>query len=161
MRYLTVITLAAFMTLGCGGALKVPRLPDIKTTSDKDVRASIAYVYGVLHAFGDLLDASSQLEADATKAGIVPVAIDTQVKAMFVKIASQGKAIIHDIDTKALSDWKSIQDRVNPMLDDAVNLQSIAMKSGPSGWAQMLKVGIDIVLGMLSHPVILEPSPAV
>jgi hypothetical protein len=150
MKTFVTFSLAAFLFAGIGcGPRPIPSLPAITATSDKDVRASIMYVYDVVGALGNVLDKASALEDTVAKSGGIPPAQDKLLRAKFVAIAQLGKKFLTDVDTKALTDWKQIQARAQPIIDEVNSLAALTKPTGPSAWATLVQVAVDIAIGIL------------
>jgi hypothetical protein len=164
IRSLIALTLAlALSSAGCGGLKTAPHLPDLKATSDKDVRASIMYVYGVLQASADVLNSASKLEDDAAKSSptAVPANVDQAARKLFVDAATQIKTTTQAIDTHAITDWTQIQQRVNPIIDAVNNLAQVAKGASPSSWTNLIGVAVNILMQLLQSGAFSRaPAPA-
>lgn len=171
-RTLTAIALAlAFTVSACGGGIKVaPHLPDLKATSDKDVRASIMYVYGVLQATADELNSASKLEDDAVKSSptAVPPNVDQAARKLFVQAATEIKTTTQAIDSKAITDWAQIQQHVNPIIDAVNDLAQLGKQSSGGGWQAIVGAAVNILMQLvqsgalsgLGHAAPPAPAPA-
>lgn len=163
-RSVLALALAASLSVavGCGGVKVAPHLPDLKATSDKDVRASIMYVYGVLQATADVLNSASKLEDDAVKSSpdAVPANVDQTARKLFVDAATQIKSVTHDIDTHAITDWTQIQQRVNPIIDAANQLAQVAKGATPSAWSNIVPIALQILMSLTNLGAFQHGAPA-